>query len=104
MRQLPQPDVRGWLTFTGLPSDVQAAEDATAAADFDRSQTGAGVKFEFNHSALLGRVRCFRRPATDTERHLLAQLGYQVPDELDTLVHHFTRGVRHRFWPDLEED
>ncbi|MFL0579205.1 hypothetical protein [Dietzia sp. 179-F 9C3 NHS] len=104
MRQLPQPDVRGWLAFTGLPADVQAAEDATAAADYERSQTGVGVRFEYNYSAQLGRVRSFRRPATDTERHLLALLGHQVPDELDTFVHHYTQAVRHRFWPDLEED
>lgn len=102
MRQLPQPDPRGWLALTGLPDDLQDAEDATLAADKDRHDHSHGIRWEQAHSAERGRVRCFRRPATATERHLLAALGHDVPDDLDTFVNHITAGTRHRFWPDLE--
>lgn len=104
MRQLPQPDPRGWLALTDLPDDLQRAEDATAAADTDRHDRPheLGIRFERVESAERGMVRCFRRPATNTERHLLEALGHIVPDDLETCVNHITRGTRHRFWPALE--
>lgn len=104
MRQLPQPDPRGWLALTDLPDDLRTAEDATLAADTERHDHAheLGIRFERVESAERGMVRCFRRPATDAERQLLAALGHQVPDELDTYVNHITRGTRHRFWPALE--
>ena len=78
-------DPRGVLVFHWLPSDLQAAEDSTAVADRD-----------------VMRPRGFERPATDTERILLAHLGYELPAELKTVVKYRTRGVRHRSWPQLE--
>ena len=106
MRQLPQPDPRGWLALTGLPEDLQRAEDSTLAADAQRHDNphGTGIRLERVASAERGIVRCYRRPATPTERHLLAELGHEVPDDLDTYVNHITRGLRHRFWPALEAD
>lgn len=106
MKQLPQPDPRGWLALTGLPDDLRDAEDATQAADAERHANAysLGIVFEFIPSAEQGLVRCFRRPATDTEKRLLADLGHHVPDDLETLVHHLTRGTRHRFWPQLEKE
>jgi len=80
-------DPRGWLVFHWLPDDLQRAEDSTAVNDRDQM-----------------RPRGFERPATDTERTLLAHLGYQLPDELVTVVRYRTRGVRNRRWPQLEED
>lgn len=85
VEQLPQPDPRGWLALRYLPDDVQHAEDATAFADHDRR-----------------RARGFERPATDTERILLAHLGYTVPADLTTLVTFKTRSVRNRRWLALE--
>jgi hypothetical protein len=82
-------DPRGWLVFHWLPSDLQAAEDATAAADKERSNF---------------RARGYERPATDAERQLLEHLGHQLPDNLVTFVRHRTRGVRERRWPQLETE
>jgi hypothetical protein len=78
-------DPRGILVFHWLPDDLQRAEDSTAVTDRDAM-----------------RPRGFQRPATDTERALLAHLGYTLPDELVTVVRYRTRGVRHRRWPQLE--
>lgn len=47
-------------------------------------------------------LRAAARPATDTERTLLAHLGYTLPDELFTAVTFLTTGVRNRRWPQLE--
>lgn len=78
-------DPRGILVFHWLPSDLQAAEDSTAMADRDAMRPSG-----------------FERPATDCERILLVHLGYQLPADLKTVVHHRTRGVRHRSWPSVE--
>jgi len=80
-------DPRGILVFHWLPDDLQAAEDSTAMADRDAM-----------------RPRGFQRPATSTERQLLSHLGYTLPDDLTTVVHHRTRGVRYRGWPQLLEE
>lgn len=85
--QKPQPDPRGWLVFDHLPPDLQAAEDATAHADYERAMaTGNGI-----HT----------RPATPTERLLLEHLGLELPDELTTMVVSQTKGTRLRRWPQL---
>lgn len=123
MKQRPHPgppDPRGWLGMAELTAQQQRAEDATLAADLDRAETGWAdpatgpgdddpdttpdrrLRWQYADSAEQGRVRCFHRPATPTERELLAALGHVVPDNLDTYVHYHSRGVRHRFWPDLE--
>lgn len=78
-------DPRGILTFHWLPDDMQKAEDSTAVCDRD-----------------VMRPRGFEREATPTERALLAHLGYQLPEQLVTVVRYRTRGVRHRSWPALE--
>ena len=62
---------------------VRASEDARQVADKDT-----------------GRAR-FTRPATETERVLLAAFGYVVPDELLTQVDFLTAGARRREWPGL---
>ena len=85
--QLSQPDPLGWLVFDHLPYAIQLAEDSTQAADRER-----GIAFE--------------RPATATERALLAHLGHaesaELPDDLTTHVRWTTVGVRNRRWPQLE--
>jgi hypothetical protein len=80
-------DPRGWLVFHWLPDDLQRLEDSCAVADRDAM-----------------RPRGFERPATDTERILLQHLGYQLPDNLVTVVRYRTRGVRNRRWPQLEQE
>lgn len=87
--QKPQPDPRGWLVFDYLPPDLQAAEDATAHADYMRAMaTGNGI---------------YTRPATPAERELLEHLGLEdLSDDLMTMVIHQTPGVRLRRWPQLE--
>lgn len=87
--QLPQPDPRGWLTFGHLPRELRNAEDSTQAADHETSKTMSGGS-------------SWQRPATPTERVLLAHLGYEIPDELDTTVRYLTAGVRQRTWPALD--
>ena len=78
-------DPRGVLVFEHLPDDLQALEDGRQLADRDRLQWYP---------------RGFR-PATDTERALLAHLGHTLPDELRTSVR--WRGtIRCREWPALE--
>lgn len=78
-------DVRGWLTFVKpLPDPLQNAEDSTLTADFD------------------SRHRNRTRPATATERALLAHLGYALPDELVTVINYVTVTIRRRTWPQLE--
>jgi hypothetical protein len=80
-------DIRGWLAFDPLPDGIQRAEDATLAAD---------------HTAQHWLHHVRHRPATDTERALLAHLGYVVPAELETRVEYLTATVRNRRWPQLE--
>lgn len=87
VEQLPMPDPRGWLALRFLPESVQNAEDATHHNDFVHRR----------------RWRERIRPATDTERLLLAHLGYVVPDELDTVVTFKSPGIWCRRWPVLEE-
>lgn len=88
-------DPRGPMTFTRpLPTEIQLAEDSTLGADAER-QHAVG--------------RRFTRPATATERDLLAVLGWtdargNAPGpDLMTRVSWLTTGVRRREWPDLYE-
>ena len=77
--QLPQPDrLRGWLTFSSLPDDLQKTEDETRWADMRE------------HAAAV-------RPVTATELALLEHLGYDTSRVTQTVVH-----GRHRCWPTLE--
>lgn len=75
---------RGWLVFDHLPPDLQRAEDATHYRDIHDERD------------------CFNRPATDTERTLLAHLGFTVPEQLSTHIDHVTVGIVRRRWPALE--
>lgn len=59
---------------------LQDREDSRAVADKDR---GAG----------------FERPATDTERTLLAAAGYALPADGVTVVGWLSPGLRRRTWP-----
>lgn len=63
---------------------LRASEDARQVADLD---VGKGS---------------FTRPATTTERVLLASFGYVVPAELSTRVLFLTPGARRREWPTLK--
>jgi hypothetical protein len=75
-------DPRGWLCFElPLPEPFQSYEDATQHRDYFHSPR--------------------TRPATDTERTLLAALGYELPDELTTYVR-WIGPLRQRRWPQLE--
>ncbi|MDO5030422.1 MAG: hypothetical protein Q4E11_07550 [Corynebacterium sp.] len=103
MKQLPQPDPRGWLAFTGLDKKQQAAEDATQYADHENYWHNQGG-FSYQYSQQDGcELRVLERDATATERELLTSLGHHVPEELTTSVHMRAHGVRFRFWPQLEE-
>jgi hypothetical protein len=88
IQQMPQPDVRGILAINNLPPELQRLEDATAMADRGRHRTC--------------RPRGHERPATDTERILLAHLGFELPEQLTTKVSWRSRSVRRREWPQLE--
>jgi hypothetical protein len=79
-------DPRGILVFEYLPADMQRLEDSRADAD----------RRAF-------KPRGSERPATLTERILLAHLNYSpLPAELTTVVRFKTTGVRNRRWPQLE--
>ncbi|MCG7252597.1 hypothetical protein QP921_05585 [Corynebacterium pseudodiphtheriticum] len=107
MKQLPQPDPRGWLALTGLNNDDLAAELATQAADNDKAINPATMWRPFDSLIEQRQIRAFTRPATPTEKRLLARLGYQWPDYEDplyTAVHYRTKNVRYRFWPQLEKE
>jgi hypothetical protein len=95
-------DRRGWLVFEHLPDELQRAEDATQAADFDRrTWHHPGWIREFDHLRGIS-VRCFYRPATPAERTLLAHLGHTLPTNLDTRVEYLSETLRQRRWPALE--
>ncbi|MGB3521942.1 MAG: hypothetical protein WBA50_10740 [Mycobacterium sp.] len=100
--QLPQPDPRGWLVFDHLPSDLQNREDATLCADHQRWQDSLRGADWLGGAAAIPRPS-WMRPATPTERLLLAHLGYDdLPDDLTTWVRYRTNSVRMRRWPALE--
>jgi hypothetical protein len=83
-------DARGWLQFDSLSADLARAEDQTQYADHQH----------IREDVLLPYI--FIRSATDTERTLLAHLGYELPDSLNTTVEWVSFGVRNRRWPQLE--
>lgn len=85
-------DPRGWLVFEGLPNDMQRAEDSALAADHARITEDTLVPTTFD------------RPATPTEKTLLAHLGFDIPPGLITRVRWLSYGVRTRRWPDLEQE
>lgn len=78
---------RGYLVFSRLSDPVQRAEDSTAYADLENRRMRASIHRE--------------RPATATEKALLAYLGHTVPEDLETRVRWLTSGVRNRSWPTL---
>jgi hypothetical protein len=81
-------DLRGWLTFSGLPDEIQRQLDQTA-------------NFDWEHRDWLHRPRT--RPATPAERLLLTWLGFGVPPNLDTVVRYISGSVRRCEWPQLEQ-
>ena len=89
--QKRQPDPRGVLVFDWLPYEIQASEDATQCADFGRLDQQHG---QFGSA-------WFRRSSTPAERALLRHLGFEVPDNLKTLVAFPASGVRNRSFPEL---
>lgn len=100
--QYPQPDRRGWLAFHGLPNELQNAEDATQAADYQR-RTSPKTRWSTESDPETRKaVWYFTRPATATERALLDHLGYTVPIDLQTRVQFHTETLRQRRWPQLE--
>ncbi|WP_024445636.1 hypothetical protein [Mycolicibacterium iranicum] len=95
--QIPD-DPRGWLTFNALlPDDLQRAEDSTQYTDFHP----ADVTWRYETAT---DTEYFTRPATATEKALLDQLGYTVPDDLTTRVSFPSPLVRRRRWPALETE
>lgn len=95
--QIPD-DPRGWLTFNApLPDDLQRGEDSTQHADF-RAEI---VTWQYESAT---DTDYFTRPATATEKELLGQLGYTVPDDLTTRVSFPSPLVRRRRWPALETE
>jgi hypothetical protein len=88
VEQLPQPDPRGILALRNLPDEISRREDATLANDYEQRHWRGS----------LGLIR----PATDTEKLLLAHLGYDVPEFLETRVRWVSAGIRNRHWPTLE--
>lgn len=113
-------DPRGWLVFSWLSPDLQIAEDACAAADFERHRHNTwrasaiwGITDPAELATRIGSARAALkaakwdgrgsfRPATPTERILLAHLAFDLPDPLFTVVSYPTVGVRNRRWPQLE--
>lgn len=93
-------DPRGWLVFEHLPAELQRLEDQRA--QLDRELYGSLSSPWKRDGISLWTLRG-TRAATDTERALLAHLGYDIPDDLDTVVD-FTPGVRNRRWPQLEQE
>ncbi|MCT1352232.1 hypothetical protein [Gordonia sp. p3-SID1431] len=87
-------DPRGVLAFDHLPDDLQKAEDSTAVADRDTFP-------DRRRSGGLWLRPYVERPATDTERLLLAHLGYVVPEQLITRIRN--AGMRHRCWPQIPD-
>jgi hypothetical protein len=85
----PDP-YRGWLVFNALPTELALAEDSTLASD---------NRLLMHYDP---RGQCFDRPATETERTLLAHLGFTLPDDLVTHVDRISTSVRQRRWPALE--
>jgi hypothetical protein len=83
-------DPRGWLMFDSLPDDLARLEDQRLHADHEHIREDVLTPYTFN------------RAATDTERTLLAHLGYTVPGNLQTRVCWLSYGVRNRRWPQLE--
>jgi hypothetical protein len=81
-------DARGWLTFSGLPAELQRQMDQTQNADYERRHWRPSV-----HRT---------RPATDAEKLLLTYLGFNVPDNLQTSVKYISAGIRRLTWPTLE--
>lgn len=76
-------DPRGWLTFVDvIPEPWQSGEDSTLENDYQH--------------------RSRVRPATATERALLAHLGCTLPATLNTHVQFLSGTVRRRTWPDLD--
>lgn len=102
IKQMKQPDLRGWLTFTGLDSETRRAEAATQAADFTRRLRPG--RWKLARSADHGMQRCITRPATDTEKFLLGMLGHTVPADLTTYLAWPSGNIRLRFWPALEQE
>jgi hypothetical protein len=97
--QLPE-DPRGWLTFSEpLPDDLQRAEDSTQHHDFCGCHPDWTSEFDDTVGAW---VDFFTRPATDTEKTLLTELGYTIPEDLTTRVSFPSPLVRRRRWPQLE--
>jgi hypothetical protein len=95
-------DRRGWLVFEYLPDDLQRAEDATQAADYER-RGSATTQRQHEYDPARGQtVWYFTRPATPAERTLLEHLGYTLPAELTTRVEFLTETLRQRRWPQLE--
>ena len=89
--QKRQPDPRGVLVFDWLTPELQACEDATQCNDFDRLDQ---QQCQFGSA-------WFRRASTPAERALLRHLGFEVPDDLKTLVAFPASGVRNRSFPEL---
>lgn len=81
-------DPRGILVFEWLSDGLQNAEGSTLESDHSQRHWRGSVVRE--------------RPATETERLLLAHLGYVLPAQLTTRVQWTTAGVRNRRWPQLE--
>ena len=77
----------GWLALQHrVTSPLDTAEDATRNSDHELMVWGRRD-----------------RPATDTERLLLAALGHVLPAELTTVVSGRGGGYR-RTWPQLEPE
>jgi hypothetical protein len=87
------------LTFVApLPDDLQRGEDSTQHHDFY-----GGFQWSWEWDDTVGAfVSFFTRPASDTEKALLAALGYTIPDDLTTRVSFPSPLVRRRRWPALE--
>jgi hypothetical protein len=80
-------DVRGWLTFSHLPDELQRQMDATQNADHERRHWRPSV----SHI----------RAATTAERLLLTHLGFTVPTDLDVRVRYPSGGIRRLEFPAL---
>lgn len=80
---------RGVLVFWNLPPELARREDSTQWADFENRPWSRHAYRD--------------RPATDTEKLLLAHLGYTLPNDLTTRVQWLSDGVRRRWWEQIPQ-
>ena len=91
----------GVLEFDHRPDcALREREDATRWSDFETANSQWPV-YDFAPNSRTAGAYSLQRPATDTERILLAALGFSVPEMLTTDIDFISHTTRRRTWPAL---